>query len=113
MSHIHVYEIPDGCSMTMRDGCKELSEKFGAKISPRMSMSLESWREMSKADDFTDYEMAYNAIRAKHGRVKPKTDIVDSVECPRCKGVLRFRISSYNGHIHGQCEKEGCLCWMQ
>jgi phage FluMu protein Com len=35
------------------------------------------------------------------------------IECPKCKGILSFTISSYNGHIWGKCEMGGCLSWMQ
>ena len=113
MSTIHVYEIPDDCQMTMRDGCKTLSEKYGAKIMPCMSLSPEDWNEMSGSDGFDFYGKAYDAIFAKHGKGKPPKDIVGEINCPKCGGVLRYRISSYNGHIHGQCEKVGCLAWMQ
>jgi hypothetical protein len=34
-------------------------------------------------------------------------------ECPVCKGELRMSHSSYNGHVHGRCETEGCLAWME
>lgn len=34
------------------------------------------------------------------------------IECPICKGRLNYTISSYNGHVWGQCETEGCLSWM-
>jgi len=64
-------------------------------------------------DVFEYYGKAYDAIHGKHGKTKPKKDIVGKVECPKCKGVLHYRISSYNGHIWGQCETSGCLAWMQ
>ncbi|HLX18407.1 MAG TPA: hypothetical protein VKS24_24730 [Bradyrhizobium sp.] len=35
------------------------------------------------------------------------------VECPACKGRLHLSISAYNGHIHGKCETEGCVSWME
>ena len=36
-----------------------------------------------------------------------------TVVCPRCGGELGYSISSYNGHIHGQCNTtRGCLSWM-
>ncbi|EIZ81883.1 hypothetical protein WYO_5471 [Methylobacterium sp. GXF4] len=36
-----------------------------------------------------------------------------TVECPTCKGCLAWVRDSSNGHLHGQCETEGCLRWMQ
>lgn len=35
------------------------------------------------------------------------------IECPACKGKLHLSQSSYNGHVHGQCETEGCVSWME
>lgn len=35
------------------------------------------------------------------------------IECPKCKGKLHLRQSGYNGHVHGQCETEGCVSWME
>ncbi len=35
------------------------------------------------------------------------------VECPACKGRLHLSISSYNGHVHGGCETDGCVSWME
>lgn len=34
-------------------------------------------------------------------------------ECPVCKGKLHLSHAAYNGHVHGQCETEGCLSWME
>lgn len=34
------------------------------------------------------------------------------VECPACKGRLHLSIF-YNGHVHGHCETEGCVCWRE
>jgi len=33
--------------------------------------------------------------------------------CPACGGSLHMSHSSYNGHVHGKCEIEGCLSWME
>lgn len=48
-------------------------------------------------------------------RVKPKpvTDRYEVVECPVCKGRLHLSQSSYNGHVHGKCETEACVSWME
>jgi len=35
------------------------------------------------------------------------------VECPVCKGKLHVSHAEYNGHVHGKCETEGCLAWME
>ena len=34
-------------------------------------------------------------------------------ECPACKGKLHMSHAKCNGHVHGQCETEDCLSWME
>jgi hypothetical protein len=46
-------------------------------------------------------------------RPKPATDRREVVECPICKGRLHLSQSAYNGHVHGHCETEGCVSWME
>lgn len=36
-----------------------------------------------------------------------------TVECPTCKGRLVWARDRHNGHLHGQCETDGCLRFMQ
>ena len=33
--------------------------------------------------------------------------------CPECQGRLHLSIAGCNGHVHGCCETEGCLKWME
>jgi hypothetical protein len=33
--------------------------------------------------------------------------------CPVCSGKLHMSHAKYNGHVHGHCETEGCLSWME
>jgi hypothetical protein len=35
------------------------------------------------------------------------------VECPACRGRLHLSIAAYNGHVHGRCETDGCVNWME
>lgn len=35
-----------------------------------------------------------------------------TIECPVCKGQLAWVRAHHNGHLHGQCETDGCLRWM-
>lgn len=35
------------------------------------------------------------------------------VNCPQCGGRLHLSQSAYNGHVHGKCETEGCVAWME
>lgn len=34
-------------------------------------------------------------------------------ECPACKGLLHLSHAASNGHVHGKCETENCLNWME
>lgn len=44
---------------------------------------------------------------------KPAQDRHEVRECPACKGKLHLTQSSYNGHVHGKCETEKCISWME
>lgn len=35
------------------------------------------------------------------------------IECPCCGGKLHVSHAAYNGHVHGQCETDECLSWME
>lgn len=35
------------------------------------------------------------------------------VECPVCKARLHLSQSSYNGHVHAQCETADCIAFME
>lgn len=52
---------------------------------------------------------------ASEWRVKPKPaeNRTGVVECPICKGRLHLSQSSYNGHVHGKCETQDCVAWME
>jgi hypothetical protein len=34
-------------------------------------------------------------------------------ECPICGGDLHLTHAAYNGHVHGKCETENCVSWME
>jgi hypothetical protein len=34
------------------------------------------------------------------------------IQCPKCNEALWWR-RAFNGHVHGRCSTESCLCWMQ
>ena len=39
--------------------------------------------------------------------------VIQTVECPACKGRLHLSIARRNGHVHGKCETQGCAEWME
>lgn len=53
------------------------------------------------------------AISAFNEKYPGKVNAQDIMECPECKGRLHLSKCSYNGHVWGKCETEGCLTWMQ
>jgi hypothetical protein len=52
-------------------------------------------------------------VSAWRVKPKPKSDRREVIECPKCQGRLHLSQSSYNGHVHGRCETEGCVSWME
>lgn len=56
---------------------------------------------------------ALNVASAWRVTPKPANDRHEVIECPVCKGRLHLSQSAYNGHVHGKCETEGCVSWME
>jgi hypothetical protein len=52
-------------------------------------------------------------VKAEKGMRFPCKSWQGIEECPVCKGRLRLSHAAYNGHVHGRCETEGCLAWME
>lgn len=72
--------------------------------------------EADRRESDAHFEKAMTAIKvASAWRVKPKpvADRHEAIECPICKGRLHLSQSAYNGHVHGKCETEGCVSWME
>ena len=46
-------------------------------------------------------------------QTKGKRGVAGTIECPKCKGKLRYTVSGYNGHVWGTCETPGCLRWIE
>ncbi|MBT2299214.1 hypothetical protein J7E70_01930 [Variovorax paradoxus] len=44
---------------------------------------------------------------------KPARDRAEVVVCPICNGKLHLSQSALNGHVHGRCETDGCISWME
>ena len=37
-----------------------------------------------------------------------------NIPCPICQsGVLYYRRSRINGHVHARCTNEDCVCWVE
>lgn len=50
-----------------------------------------------------------NPWRKQHAR----TDHHEVIACPKCNGKLHLSINSYNSHVWGKCDTDGCLEWME
>jgi hypothetical protein len=68
----------------------------------------EEWQKQRMETLFTVLQ-GIGEWRAKH-EGKSHSDVV---ECPACKGRLHLSIAAYNGHVHGKCETDGCVAWME
>jgi hypothetical protein len=74
-------------------------------------------REMgeARADAF---EKAMERMAIAHDvvsawRKKEPRGKAEIIECPVCKGKLHLSQAGSNGHVHGHCETDGCLSWME
>jgi hypothetical protein len=56
-------------------------------------------------------EKTISLIKKKHKELG--ADSIQTMECPVCKGVLSYHISSHNGHTKGRCKGEDCLQWVE
>lgn len=59
-------------------------------------------------DDISLVVRAMKLVMEDAGKVLPK---VGSVECPKCKGTLRYVIQGPRAH-RGKCDTDGCLHWI-
>jgi ssDNA-binding Zn-finger/Zn-ribbon topoisomerase 1 len=58
----------------------------------------------------TSFEGVVKAIREIKKLNPDKTkDARGEITCPVCKGVLKYSISGYNGHIWGACKTKDCI----
>lgn len=57
-------------------------------------------------------EKAYEEIK-RRGYGKGNGVAKDTMPCPVCDGTLHFRVAACNGHVHAQCDTDGCLTWME
>lgn len=65
----------------------------------------EAWLERTK--------VALKVAAEWRVRPKPAQDRHEVKECPICKGRLHLSQSAYNGHVHGKCETQDCVSWME
>ena len=64
---------------------------------------------------FENVLIARKAIVDAIGPWKREVSESGRIHCPICKkkAGLAYSRSGYNGHIHGKCDTDGCLNWME
>lgn len=62
---------------------------------------------------FLDSQDEPDPIRHAFAAIAADPGDSGTIECPTCKGRLAWIRDSHNGHVHGQCDTDGCLRWMQ
>lgn len=69
----------------------------------------------ARADEFEDYMRKMEAVGpvVAAWRKKPPRGKAEVIECPACNGRLHLSQAASNGHVHGCCETEGCVSWME
>lgn len=83
---------------------------------PFFQLPTDAEVEADRIETDAHLQKTFAAIKvASTWRVKPKpaADRQGIVECPICKGRLHLSQSSYNGHVRGKCETDGCVSWME
>ncbi len=79
-------------------------------------MTMPTNEEIKKYDDdFVDWFKKLSStlkivqdLKAKHPNGGS-----GQIECPSCKGKLRYSIARTNKHIHMRCSTEGCISMME
>lgn len=122
MPCIEMYETPaHGRGTYVRAGEASVLEPLDRKGEKAIPCTLreeptdeEIQADRAESDAWMERSMAAMQV-AREWRVKPKPaeDRREVVECPICKGRLHLSQSAYNGHVHGSCETEGCVSWME
>lgn len=81
--------------------------------------------EEPTAAELAEEDAAIEAAMQRHLRVGPVVRQVKQerkgtnwrgvVDCPACGGTQTLHLShaAYNGHVHGRCETDGCVAWME
>ena len=95
--------------MVERPGLQDLLDHHVLLVIP-----MAPQEDTHEDDDLDNWKVAMPlAFKAIREDAKQKNRKQGTVTCPRCGGELGYSISSYNGHIHGQCNTtRGCLSWM-
>lgn len=82
-------------------------DKFTPTPVEQLKREDEAWE--SRKAEFMLVGTIVSAIKTEH----KGANWSGTVECPACQGKLHVSHAAYNGHVHGQCETDNCLSWME
>lgn len=116
-SHLADYGYYESTGIFKRICCTdggERSEEEQRALCPK-------WMRATREEGITRFEEAQEADRQMRlvmpivaaWRTKPPKGKDEVIECPACKGRLHLQQAACNGHVHGHCETEGCVSWME
>lgn len=98
---------------------EEMSRKIGSVLGltgGEVAASLPSPEEVAEENArHANFVLAVNSCTAdakKHGLGRGNGG-KGEIECPICKGRLRYSVAGLNGHIWGACENKDCVRWLQ
>lgn len=107
-----------GC-MT-RIPCLFIKEPKNGPMAECCKRELPTLDEAEKSVTAGDEAMArhMSAFRIAHDDAKAKGlkkghGGSSDCECPVCHAKLHYNVADYNGHMHAQCETNGCVSWME
>lgn len=92
-------------TLEVRDDARELRQQAAAAALQGFAAGLKI--------AFLDPPADQVPMRRVFEPISAQTGDSGTIECPHCKGRLTWIRDRFNGHLHGQCETDGCLRWMQ
>lgn len=92
-------------TIEVRDDAREVRQQAAAAALQGLAAGLKA--------AFLDAPPEPGPIHRAFTAIAAETGDSGTVECPTCKGRLSWARDSHNGHLHGQCETDGCLRFMQ
>ena len=72
---------------------------------------------MTREKIAADWSAMFDNIMKARKRIVERHEISGKwagiTKCPQCNGKLHWSMARSNGHVHGQCETDNCLRWME
>ena len=86
--------------------CSIEDAKAGVPTPEQIKAEAERWSDALLAMAAAAEDAEKHGLKKGHGGT-------GEIECPVCKGRLRYSVASLNGHIWGACSNPECVRWMQ